>query len=291
MTSSDVVRRGVADVPADIQAELDRCNKCGFCMAGCPTYGAAPFEWLVTRGRVALLQDVVEGRIGADDPGVLEAIDSCLKCRACVAYCPPRIQIDKLVGYARSTRRQRTGFSLVERFLYRILLASPGLFRALVGMGYIAERIGLRHLVTESGVLKVWPVLQRAAETGPVFPAHSGRALIEAEQHRLGPVGRRRESVVYFMGCAKNNLYGAAAAATFRVLHRNGVEVEVPRVVCCGLPCHSAGDLEGARRLARRNLAVLNRTGARTIVVDESSCCSHLRHLGDLFAGMPEEGA
>ncbi|NLT34967.1 MAG: hypothetical protein GXX83_03605 [Gaiellales bacterium] len=42
-------------------------------MVGCPAYAAAPFKWLVTRGRVSLLQDVVEECINADDTGVLEA--------------------------------------------------------------------------------------------------------------------------------------------------------------------------------------------------------------------------
>ena len=50
--------------PLAVQAELDRCNKCGFCMAGCPTYKAQPLEWLVTRGRVSLIQDVLAGPAG-----------------------------------------------------------------------------------------------------------------------------------------------------------------------------------------------------------------------------------
>lgn len=273
--------------PPAVQAELDRCNKCGFCMAACPTYKAEPLEWLVTRGRVSLLQDVLAGTLEADDPGVREAVDTCLKCRACVSVCPPQIQIDELILYARASRRERHGLSLLERAIYRGLLAHPALFRAAVAAGYAAEKSGLRGLAERSGLLR--PLgLDRAAEVGPSFPRWSGRQLIAQERKNEEPLVSPRDSVVYFLGCAKNNLYGEAALATWRVLRRNAVQATLPRAVCCGLPAHSAGDLDGARALARRNLRILGPTSG-AIVVDESSCASHLKHLPELFRGLPEE--
>lgn len=278
-------------VPAAVQAEIDRCNKCGFCMAGCPTYKELPLEWLVTRGRVSLLQDVLAGRLDPEDPGFVEAIDSCLKCRACVAHCPPQVQIDQLILSARAARRQRHGLSRIEWLLYRVLPARPWLFHGLVLAGHVAEKTGVRTLARRSGALRWSPRLQRAVDIGPPLPRVCGRRLIERQEDRDGPSEDPRDRVVYFLGCAKNFLYPRAALATYRVLRRNRVHIEMPRVVCCGLPAHSAGDLEGARRLARSNLRTLCSTGVRAIVVDESSCASHLRHLGELFAGQPEEEA
>ena len=285
-----LVAAPAVSVPPAVQAELDRCNKCGFCMSGCPTYKAQPLEWLVTRGRVSLIQDVLAGRLDADDPGFREAVDSCLKCRACVSICPPQIQIDQLILHARVARRERHGLSLLERLIYHGVLAQPWLFRAAVAAGHLAERAGLRALVTRSGLLRLVPGLQRAAEVGPSFPRFTGRQLIDAARHEDGPLSSPRDHVVYFLGCAKNNLFSEAALATYRVLRRNGVEIEMPRVVCCGLPAHSAGDLPGARALARSNLRVLRRTKG-AIVIDESSCGSHLKHLPELFRGLPEEEA
>lgn len=281
-------RSGLA-VPESVLAELRRCNKCGFCMAACPTYGARPFEWLVTRGRISLVDDVLSGRLDADDSGFLEAVDTCLKCRACVEYCPPRVQIDKVITEVRAARRARNGLGPAERLIYHGVLSHPRVLGTLAGLGHVAEVTGLRGFATQSGMLGVIPLLQRAAETGPSLPARTGRALIEAEQKRLPPLHSPRDRVAYFLGCAKNYLYGDAALATYRVLRRNNVDVELPHVFCCGLPCHSAGDLEGARALARKNLAVLKECRADTIVIDESSCGSHLRHLGELFTGMAEE--
>lgn len=278
-----------APTPPAVQAEIDRCNKCGFCMAGCPTYKELPLEWLVTRGRVSLLQDVLAGRLDPEDPGFREAVDSCLKCRACVAHCPPEVQIDRLILFARAARRQRHGLSGLEWLIYRVVPARPWLFRGLVLVGHVAEKTGVRALAGRSGVLRRLPGLQRAMDVGPSLPRVSGRQLIERQRRLDGPLEDVRDRVVFFVGCAKDFLYPRAALATYRVLRRNRVHIDVPRVVCCGLPAHSAGDLEGARKLARLNLRRLSSTGAGTIVVDESSCASHLRHVGELFAGQPEE--
>ena len=279
--------RAPSAVPLPVQVELDRCNKCGFCMAVCPTYKAEPLEWLVTRGRVSLLQDVLAGTLSPDDPGVREAVDTCLKCRACVSVCPPQIQIDQLILYARASRRERQGLSLPERAIYHGLLANPNLFRGAVAIGYVAEKSGLRGFAERSGLLR--PLgLARAAEVGPSFPRESGRQLISKARKSDRPLPSPRDRVVYFLGCAKNYLYGDAALATWRVLRRNGVQATLPRVACCGLPAHSAGDLDGARALARRNLRILSHTQG-AIVVDESSCASHLKHLPELFEGLPEE--
>lgn len=270
-----------------VAGELGRCNKCGFCMAGCPTYQSLPTEWMVTRGRVSLIQDVLAGNLDPDDPGYRQAVDSCLMCRACVAHCPPQVQIDTLITRAKAERKQREGLSATERFVYRGLLPRPRLMRAAIYAGHLAERAGLRRLALKSGLLRRWPVLDRAASIGPSLPGVTGRELIEAEQLKQGPLTAPRDRIVYFLGCSKNLLFPQAALATWRVLYRNNVAVEMPEVVCCGLPALSAGDLEGARALARQNLATL--TGASAIVVDESSCGSHLARLGELFHGEPEE--
>ncbi|HYG60040.1 MAG TPA: (Fe-S)-binding protein, partial [Symbiobacteriaceae bacterium] len=162
------------------------------------------------------------------------------------------------------------------------------LLQAVVKLAGFAERLGLRRWALRSGLLNRRPVLKRAAAVGPSIPAATGQELIAREP---GPPESARDQVVYFLGCSKNLLYPQAALSTYRVLRTNGVAADMPEVVCCGLPALSGGDLEGARELARRNLAILEATGDLPIVVDESSCGAHLAHLGNLFAGEPEEAA
>jgi glycolate oxidase iron-sulfur subunit len=59
-----------------------------------------------------------------------------------------------------------------------------------------------------------------------------------------------------FTGCVGAGLFSRVNDATSRVLEANNLKVKVPpRQVCCGALHAHAGDLEGARTLARRNIA------------------------------------
>ena len=59
-----------------------------------------------------------------------------------------------------------------------------------------------------------------------------------------------------FKGCVGEGLFSRVNGATARVLQLNGFAVQTPQAqVCCGALHAHAGDLEGARRLARRNIA------------------------------------
>src|SRR6185437_13467790 len=59
-----------------------------------------------------------------------------------------------------------------------------------------------------------------------------------------------------FTGCVGEGLFSRVNRATARVLQVNGFTVQTPSAqVCCGALHAHAGDLEGARTLARRNIA------------------------------------
>jgi Fe-S oxidoreductase len=67
--------------------------------------------------------------------------------------------------------------------------------------------------------------------------------------------------------------------ATVRVLWRNGIEVICPEQVCCGMPALDGGDVRGATRRARRNLASLGRAVAAgyDVVVPGPTCSRMLK--------------
>ena len=76
--------------------------------------------------------------------------------------------------------------------------------------------------------------------------------------------------------------------AAVRVLTRNGCDVSVPTgQVCCGALNLHAGDLETARRLARRNIDVFlaagaDKTGYR-IITASAGCGSNMKEYGELL--------
>src|SRR6185312_6993692 len=68
------------------------------------------------------------------------------------------------------------------------------------------------------------------------------------------------------------------------VLQANGYDVVTPeQQVCCGALHAHAGDLEGARELARKNLEAFEQSGA-PIITNAGGCGAMLTTYGHLFA-------
>lgn len=267
-----------------VAGELTRCNKCGFCTSVCPTFQVTGLETQVTRGRISLLQDVLAGTLTLAEASI--SFDSCLLCEACMSVCAPKVDISKVISAARADLRRSRRPPWTKRLVLRGLLPRPDALRWVVALGAIAERLGLRRLAERLGLLGSGAT--RASRVTPPLSLTGARRLIGRPPR---PAGQPRARVAYYVTCAKDALFAEAARATVDVLVANGVEVVLPEVSCCGLPHHSAGDLEGTTRQARRNLAALRDLEVDAILVDDGSCGAHLRHLPELLAGQPEASA
>jgi glycolate oxidase iron-sulfur subunit len=73
--------------------------------------------------------------------------------------------------------------------------------------------------------------------------------------------------------------------ATARVLGVNGYHVDDARGQgCCGALHAHAGDLDGARALARRNIAAFEQSGAELFIVNSAGCGAMCKEYGHLLA-------
>jgi glycolate oxidase iron-sulfur subunit len=94
--------------------------------------------------------------------------------------------------------------------------------------------------------------------------------------------------VALLSGCVMDAAFGAVHTATAKVLHRNGFAVHVPvGQACCGALHHHAGELEGARALARRNVAAFEVLGDAPVLVNSAGCGALLKRYGALLADDP----
>ena len=260
--------------PPDYQAALAQCAQCGACTAVCPVYLVTGRESLTARGRLHLLARL-------NDPEALgELLSRCLLCGNCKRACPRGIDLVSLTISARTDRGGKGGPSALAGFLARQALARPALAAALAKA---AKPLGLAaELPMDSGL--------RLKLSGPVSPLP---ALDAGQNGGLPQIRPARRLALYFPGCLATHLYPEIGPAAARLIaNLDDFRLLTPAdLSCCGLAAQSAGDLEQARTLARRNLARFasldGEEAAAPIVTTCASCYAALKGYPDLLADDP----
>ena len=259
---------------------LWKCNKCGACTAVCPLYQQTVHEGMAARGKLALLEAVVEGK-AIPSRGLRAKLEDCLLCGACAANCPSLVPTTTLFLEARAELTRLEGIAPPLRvFLY--VLGTPRIMDAGIPALRMVQRTGVTRLLEEQGGALVPEWIRAALRRTPSVPTRSYRRCpvpLSLEK----TVGQR--PLAYFAGCIMNWMYANAAQATRLVLGLHGYRVESPSVLCCGMPHRVAGDVEAARRLARANVEALEQYS--TIVTDCATCGAALKEYRELLAGDP----
>jgi len=269
----------VPEAPSPIQgvaAELQKCNRCGFCQTRCPVYRVTGLEASVARGHSARLRAVLENELPLDD-ALRGAISECLMCRACTAECPPAIETDRIIIAARASYAAQ-GQPRWQRFIFRRLLANRGALRTAAKLLGLAQRTGI---MSAAKLLRLFPWFRGLAAAPQMMPAPRAflRDLVSSDT--------ATKQVHYFVGCALEYALPEVGEATVEVLRACGYGVRLAENVCCGLPAYAYGDLESAAALASKNLAALG--DADPLLTECGSCSSFLKEYPRLFAeGSPE---
>lgn len=285
MTMSKAPLGWVAGVEAPRDEELYRCVHCGLCLSACPTYMATGLEAESPRGRLALMKAVREGRVPVS-PQVVRHWDLCLQCRACEAVCPSAVPYGRLMEYTRAQvvaqGREPWRWRLARWGFLRAVLPRLGVLYAGGALLRLYQRSPLRWLARAVAPLRALDDLL------PPLPSRFFRA-----SGRVYPAaGVRRSRVALLAGCVMAVAQGPTMEASVRVLQRNGCEVAVPAGQgCCGALSLHGGDLEGARRLARRTVDALLAAEPDYVVVASAGCGSTMKEYGELLRGDAEYAA
>jgi len=271
----------------DAQRErLLPCVHCGFCLPACPTYNRLGDEADSPRGRLHLMQAVVDGRLDPGGDAFQTHIDRCLGCRACEPVCPSGVEYGSLLEMARETAARHRSPNILTRLLLGIF-GAPGLRRLFFLGGRITRGSGLAaaaaKLLPGRGILGSARLgLAMLAATAPWKGLRSGSVVGEAKDGAAAPPQRGRIAVL--VGCVQDGLYGRVNDATVRVLEANGWKVEVVAGQdCCGALHAHGGDLEGARALARVNVARFEVADIQHVVVNAAGCGAAMKEYGHLL--------
>ena len=97
--------------------------KCGFCSYFCPVYQEERTETSVARGKNYLAKLTMKGE-QEFTPEMGEIIGKCLLCKRCVANCPSKTQIDRVVVAARAQMVKEKGLGFIKDFIFRKAMAN-----------------------------------------------------------------------------------------------------------------------------------------------------------------------
>jgi glycolate oxidase iron-sulfur subunit len=257
----------------DARAGLDLCVHCGFCLQACPTYLVLEDENDSPRGRLMLMRGAVEGDIAIDDPALTKHIDQCLGCRACETACPSGVPYGHLLEATRATIAATAPLGSVASTMLSVMASAP-LRRMVFGLARLARTLRL------SGLLARLPgraglAFAMLEATRPVF---TGRSI------EMWKSGGARGTVATLDGCVMQGLFEHSNRATLRVLARNEYRpVDAAGQGCCGALHAHAGRVEDARRLARKNVAAFEQSGADWFAVNAAGCGAMMKDYGHLL--------
>src|SRR2546430_6149725 len=289
---------------AHLESELHRvfeiCNGCRLCFNLCPSFdvlfrridqldphreeaegkhleGARVVEeheagellkhiTVSTENPVGLLQDADRERV----------VELCYECKLCFPKCPyvpPHefaVDFPKLMLRAKMASAREEGIAFRERFLGATDLVG-GLMTKIAPIANAAAHNSFNRMLMEKTI-----GIARERQ----LPDYAGETFTEWWSRRAPREdGPDAQPVALFATCYVNYNDPRIAHAAVDVLERAGCSVECPEQVCCGMPKLDGGDLEGARKLARRNVETLLpavRAG-RKIVTPGPSCTLVLR--------------
>jgi glycolate oxidase iron-sulfur subunit len=256
---------------------INQCVHCGFCLQACPTYQVLEDENESPRGRIFLMRSLLEGNVTPYDDRVHAHIDRCLGCRACEPACPSGVPYGQLLEATRATLGATRRPALIGRLIL-FVFAHPPLMRAAMLFSRFLAATPIPTLLSK--------VAGRIG-FGMAMLATSGSPL-ERDPYEVTERADRAP-IALLEGCVMEGLFTETNRATERVLRKNGYAlVEAKGQACCGALHAHAGDLERARKLACRNIAAFEKSGAELIAVNAAGCGAMMKEYAHLLQDDPE---
>ena len=281
---------GFDDLERPSEEFLLQCVHCGLCLATCPTYSTLGVEADSPRGRLYLMTNVLDGRLGLTE-GVVDHMNICLLCRACETACPSGVKYGRLMEAVRGQIRRRHRQSALERFtrymIFKALLPEQRSLEFLFAITRLYQRSGLQSSVRRLGLMRLLP--RRLSALDEYIPPVPSRFFKAADHPLTEPEGKKEHRVGFFSGCVMSLIFPSVNEATLNVLAKNGCEVVTPkRQKCCGALHIHNGELEIARQLARANIDAFEEADVDYVISNAGGCGATLKEYHELLKGDPQ---
>ncbi len=244
------------------------CIRCGACMNICAPYS-------VVGGH--LFGHIYPGPIGipwtANVHGVEKALFShlCISCGLCREVCPALIEIPLMISRVKELLSESMGHPRVNKAMMMYERFAK----------YASSLAPLSNWFLHSRVIRYLLEKVVGLDRGVAIPEFRRDSLNHRFRKMRRPVSQPRGRVVIFTDIFANYSRPEIGEALIEALYSAGFEVEIPEQLSSGYPLVSYGDLEGARRYARRNVELLWPYVSRgyEVVSIEPTATYTLRHV------------
>jgi glycolate oxidase iron-sulfur subunit len=261
-----------------VQKLIDKCNRCGFCRAVCPSLDQLGWESASPRGRIFLAGRVLSGKAPLT-PEVVSRLDQCLLCRNCMSVCPVGAKFDQIIMAFRHLEVEELGMAKGKKVILSVMADHRNLLSSFASVASLLEHIPFKERASNGAVFRLNKKFR-------VLPMMGGTPLLSQVQsiEASNPL----KKIAFFTGCYINFIGINIGRSVINVLTRNGCSVYLPpEQICCGVPYFASGEIDKAVGMVRKNIDVLSGIDADAIVYACGSCGTGLRE----WAQHPEVGS
>ena len=228
-------RKAKRGIPADVGYMATACARCGYCVPTCEQYACRGWESQSPRGKYSYLREVQAGREKWDR----KSIDTFLLCTTC-ERCDFRCQLQLPV--------EHNGMALRGALINE---DNRGTFPPFEMMAASLQGEG-----------DIWA--GKRVHRADWVPTDLAEKLVDGAE----------ADILYFAGCTASFVETDIAEATLRLLVESGQKVAYlgTEENCCGIPMKMAGKWDIFTKIYAENVALLEKSGASTIVTSCPAC-------------------
>jgi glycolate oxidase iron-sulfur subunit len=274
--------RQLAGLIKELEDQLIVCMRCGMCQAVCPVFAETGREADVARGKLALLDGLVQ-EMFKDPRGVNDRLMRCLLCGSCSANCPSGVKVLELFIKARAILTGYLGLHPLKKAIFRGLLVRPEFFDRLLEWGSKLQGLFVKpadDLLGTSCGRWLSPFGNRH------FKALAPTAFHQMVKPMNSSPGASGLKVAFLVGCVIDKVFPNIGEAVLRTMEHHGVGVYLPEdFACCGIPALSSGDTVAFERLVRHNLRRFTAQPYDVLITACATCTSTIKKLWPLMAG------
>lgn len=273
----------------ELDDHMVACMKCGMCQAVCPVFAETMKEADVTRGKIALLENLAKEMIKSPE-AVQEKLNRCLLCGSCSANCPSGVKIMDIFLRARCIINAYMGLSPVKKLILRNMLTNPRLFNMLLDIGSKFQGLFISPTTSVTGT-------SCSKMLSPLIGDRHFLRLAKKSFHSRVPslnIPAKEEggvTVAFFPGCLGDKIFTSVSDACIKVLKHHGVGVFMPKgLACCGIPSLASGDKLSYDKLVMLNLDLFAKGTFDYLVTPCATCTATIKEIWPkMMEGYPLE--